>query len=190
MNKTILSAALVASFGIAALVPQTARATDGIITFTGKIVASTCAINAASGGATFTVTLPNVAASALTTSGSVAGTTPFALTLTGCTFAAATTASTYFEPSTTNIATDGNLKNTATATPASNVEVRLLNSSSATVNLNGANGAQNASTASIPAGASGGATLNYFAQYFTGPAAGGAVAGSVTSQVAYSITYQ
>jgi major type 1 subunit fimbrin (pilin) len=181
MNKTLLSAALIAGFGVAAFAPQTAHAVDGTITFNGKITASTCTINAP-GGASFAVTLPTVATTALSTVGAVAGTTPFALTLTACTFATAGNVSTYFEPSAANILADGNLKNTATS---NGVEVRLLNSTSTPLALNGVSGSQNASTAAVTTSSTG-ATLNYFAQYF---AASAVTAGTVTAQVTYSVTY-
>jgi major type 1 subunit fimbrin (pilin) len=181
MNKTLLSAAMIAGFGVAAFAPQTARAVDGTITINGKVTSSTCAINAP-GGASFTVTLPTVAVTALSTTGSVAGTTPFALTLTTCTFATAGNVSTYFEPSATNILPDGNLKNTAAT---NGVEVRLLNSTSTPLALNGLSGSQNASTAAVTTSSTG-ATLNYFAQYF---AASAVTPGAVAAQVTYSITY-
>jgi major type 1 subunit fimbrin (pilin) len=181
MNKTLLSAAMIAGFGVAAFAPQTARAVDGTITINGKITSSTCTINAP-GGASFTVTLPTVATTALSTTGAVAGTTPFALTLTACTFATAGNVSTYFEPSAANILADGNLKNTAAT---NGVEVRLLNSASTPLALNGLSGSQNASTAAVTT-TSTGATLNYFAQYF---AASTVTAGAVAAQVTYSVTY-
>jgi major type 1 subunit fimbrin (pilin) len=181
MNKTLLSAALIAGFGIAAFAPQAAHAVDGTITINGKITSSTCTINSP-GGASFIVTLPTVATSALSSTGAVAGTTPFALTLTACTFATAGNVSTYFEPSTANILADGNLKNTAAT---NGVEVRLLNSTSVPLALNGLSGAQNASTAAVTTTTTG-AVLNYFAQYY---AASTVTAGAVSAQVTYSVTY-
>ena len=58
MNKLLLSAALVAAFGAAALAPQSAMAVDGTITVTGTVNASTCKINGANSPAAINVTLP------------------------------------------------------------------------------------------------------------------------------------
>ena len=63
MNKTLLSAALIAGFGIAAFVPQAAHAAStGTINFSGKVYADTCTVNVNGAGAT--VVLPTVATSA------------------------------------------------------------------------------------------------------------------------------
>ena len=83
MNKTLLSAALIAGFGIAAFAPQAARASDGTITFNGKVLSSTCTVSNASGGIV-TVTLPDVPYTAFTGTGSTAGLKAFSLNLTGC----------------------------------------------------------------------------------------------------------
>ncbi len=63
MNKLLLTSALVVAFGAAALAPQVARASDGTITFNGKVTASTCTIGVNGGGASNGVTLPTVATS-------------------------------------------------------------------------------------------------------------------------------
>ena len=175
MNKTLLSAALIAGFGIAAFAPLTARA-DGTITFTGKVVASTCTFNVNGGGASGTgaVALPVVFTSALTAAGNVAGNTPFNIVVSGCD---SNLTSVQERFSGTNIAADGNLKNTGTAT---NVEVQLLSGTTTVINLN--------TNANSPVGtlASGGVTLNYSAQYFATGAAG---SGLVNTAVAYTTNY-
>ena len=63
MKKTILSAALAAVMGVVAFAPQNAKASDGTITFNGKITAQTCTIAGNGGGSSFTVTLPTVSTS-------------------------------------------------------------------------------------------------------------------------------
>ncbi|MBE1159376.1 fimbrial protein [Dyella acidiphila] len=185
MKKTIITAALLTAFGVAALAPLAASATDGTITINGKISSSTCTINGnGSGSSSFTVTLPTVAASALASTGAVAGDTPFSLVLSGCTFSASGTVSTYFEPG-ANVLADGNLKNNGSAT---GVEVQLLNSGNTAIALGSASGSQNASTAAVTTSSTG-ATLNYFAQYVVPASSTKAVAGSVTTTVNYDITY-
>ena len=182
MNKTLLSAALIAGFGVAAFAPQTARASDGTVTFAGKVSASTCTINVnASGAASATVTLPTVDVAALPSSGKVAGATPFSIALTACTFGTAGNVGVYFEPG-ANTQADGNLKNTSAT---NNVEIQLLNSTQGVMTLNSASGAQNGTTAAVTT-TSTSATLNYFAQYY---ATAAATAGTVGSSVTYSVVY-
>lgn len=182
MNKTLLSAALIAGFGIAALAPQAARATDGTITFAGKIVANTCTIGSSSGPtgttgtASFTVTLPTVASGALgTTAGTVAGATPFSINLSAC---STTTGSvkTYFEP---GLSVNGNGRLTTNIT---NLDLQLLNDSQSPINLNTQAGT---TTATI---ASNAATLKYFAQYYNTSTAAIA-AGTVSASVNYTVVY-
>lgn len=183
MNKTLLSAALIAGFGVAALAPQAAKATDGTITFNGQISSNTCSIASTSvggsGTASFTVTLPTVAAGALGTSaGTSAGTTPFSINLTGCTGTGNVSA--YFEPGST-ITAAGRLK----VTGATGVDLQLLNSGQTAINLSTQAGTTSASIAT------GSADLKYFVQYYNnGTGTGGKVtAGAVASTVNYTIQY-
>lgn len=183
MTKTLLSAALIAGLGLAALAPQAAKASDGTITFNGKITSSTCTVGVNGGGASNGVTLPTVATSALTGAiGKVAAATPFSVKLTACSFSPAGTVGLYFEPG-ANTQPDGNLKNTAAT---NNVEVQLLNASQGVMTLNSAPGSQNGSTAIVAAGDTS-ATLNYYAQYYASAAT--VTAGTVTSTVTYSVVY-
>lgn len=184
MKKIVLSAALAATFGAAALFSTSVAAADGTITITGKVVANTCTFSVNGGNANNTVQLPVVFTTALNAAGAVAGTTPFSIKVSGC------------DPNLTSVqeqfggnninATDGNLKNIATATSpqtvAGNVEVQLLNAANNTViNLNNNNNS--------PVGnlASGGVTLNYQAQYYATAAAS---AGLVSTTVTYTTQYQ
>jgi major type 1 subunit fimbrin (pilin) len=187
MNKTLLSAALIAGFGIAALAPQNAQAAvDGTITVTGLVVAQTCTVDAqASGGNADlkTVALPLVLAPALTAVGSTAGTTAFSIVVANCD-KALSTVQTSFSGGNIN-AGDGNLTNPAGAT---NVEVQLLNSSGTVMTLNGATPTlQNSPVVALAGVASKGATLNYSARYYS---LGGATAGAVSSTVAFTMVYQ
>jgi len=175
MNKLLLSAALVAAFGAAALAPQSAMAVDGTITVTGTVNASSCKINGANSPAAINVTLPTVSTTSLNAAGAVAGRTPFSLALSGC--GALTSAKTFFEPGPTILA-DGNLKNGGGAT---GVEVQLLDNSFNAINLT--NGGPQTATALT----SGAATINYYAQYYANAAAG---AGSVSTSVQFTMLYQ
>jgi major type 1 subunit fimbrin (pilin) len=183
MNKILLSAAIIASLGIAAIAPQTARAADGTITITGKVVAQTCTVNGNAFGtpASVNVALPLVLAPVLTSAGSVAGTTPFSIAIANCD-PALTSVQTFFSGGNIDGST-GNLKNTGTATK---VQVQLLNSGAAVMPLNGGTASlQNSPTATLSSGA---ATLNYSAQYIS--PTGGATPGSVNTSVAFTMIYQ
>jgi major type 1 subunit fimbrin (pilin) len=172
MSKRLLTAALIAGLGLA-FVPG-AFAADGTITFSGEIAASTCTIN--SGSPNLAVDLPHVGASALGSSvGTVAGTTPFTIDLSGCSATGPVKA--YFEPGTT-INADGRLD-----TGVAGVDLRLLNDSQSAIDLNTQAGT---TTATI---ASNAASLKYYVQYYNN-GAGSIGTGAVTSSVAYSIVYQ
>ncbi|MFI4957822.1 MAG: fimbrial protein [Lysobacterales bacterium] len=179
MNKTLLSAALIASFGFAALAPLGAQAAStGTINFTGKVLADTCAINV-NGSGTSTVALPTVMTAAFGASvGTVAGATPFTIALTGCD---PNTASAKMAFNGTNVdSTTGNLKNATGG--GSNVQIQLLNSSNAAINTSTQ---VNAPTIAVAAGAG---STSLTAQYISTAIA--TTAGLVTSSVGFTLTYQ
>jgi major type 1 subunit fimbrin (pilin) len=183
MKKTLLSAALVAVMGVVAFAPQNAKASDGVITFNGKITAQTCTISGNGGGSSFTVTLPTVSTSSLTAAAQVAGATPFNIALTACSPNSGNV-STYFEAGATIDATTGFLKNT-TGT-ATNTEVNFLNTVDGTsIKLGAPQASQNSAVVAI---ASGSANLPYIARYAA--VGGGSGAGSVQTTVTYSMSYQ
>ena len=180
MNKTLLSAAMIAGFGVAAFAPQAASAAggDGIITFAGKVVANTCTFSVNGGAANATVTLPVVFTSTLAAAGQVAGTTPFTIAVAGCDTNLTSVQELF---SGTNIAADGNLTNTAAT---NKVEVQLLNgTTNAVINMNSSNGSATSPVANL---ASGGVTLSYKAQYF---ATGVSTSGIVSTSVTYTTSY-
>lgn len=183
MKKIVLSAALAATFGAAALFSTSVAAADGTITITGKVVANTCSFSVNGGSASNIVQLPVVFTTALNAAGAVAGNTPFTIKVSGCD-PNLTSVQEQFGGSNIN-ATDGNLKNIATATSpqtvAGNVEVQLLSGTGTVINLNNNNAS--------PVGTltSGGVTLNYQAQYYATAAAS---AGQVSTTVTYTTLYQ
>jgi P pilus assembly protein, pilin FimA len=179
MNKTLLSAALIASFGFAALAPMGAQAAStGTINFTGKVLADTCAISV-NGSGTSTVALPTVMTAAFGASvGTVAGATPFTIALTGCD---PNTASAKMAFNGTNVdTTSGNLKNATGG--GSNVQIQLLNSAAAVINTSTQ---VNAPTIAV---ASGAGSTSLTAQYISTATA--TTAGLVTSSVGFTLTYQ
>ena len=79
MKLKALVAALIATSGLLSM--SAAQASDGTVTFTGSIVATSCVIT---GGGNIAVTLPPVDASALNASGKTATPTQFNIAMTGC----------------------------------------------------------------------------------------------------------
>ncbi|MDE1894502.1 MAG: type 1 fimbrial protein [Pseudomonadota bacterium] len=181
MKKTLLSAVMIASFGMAALAPMSARATNGTITFNGAITSKTCTVvlNGGTSG-TGTVTLPTVSTSAFGSLGSTAGQTPFTINLSACA-TGTTTAATYFEAGPT-VNTAGRLISSGTAT---GVDLQLLNSDNSVITAGGAAPTSGVGVATISSGA---ATLSYFVRYYQNSATLPG-AGSVTSTVNYSMIY-
>lgn len=184
MNKTLLSAALVATLSALAVVPA-ARATGntGTIQINGKVVADTCKLNV-NGTQNGTVTLPTVTTATLNTAvGTTAGATAFNLSLSGCD-TTATAASLYFNNGASNNAQDGNLSNTGTA--GTNVEVQLLNGGIGGSVIN-VNSNQNApSSVALQNGASG--NIPMAAQYYT--KATSVTAGTVSTSATVTFSYQ
>ncbi|MGC2943460.1 fimbrial protein [Burkholderia ambifaria] len=182
-NSKLLSL-LVVSAGLAAA--SAAHASDGTITFTGNVMASTCKVD---NGGNVAVALPHVGANTLEASGSTAGRTPFTLSLQGCATGAGnpTKVSAVFESGSNVDPTSGRLKldaGTAEQPAAQNVQINVLNDAQKAIHL-GAMGDQGSQIIDIAA--DGSAKLNYFAEYY---ATGKAVAGAANSKVQYSLTYQ
>lgn len=174
----LLSAMIIAGTALAA---QGAFASDGTITFNGLVSASTCSISSSGGSANFTVSLPTVSTTSLTAPNAVAGRTPFAITLSGCTPASGSV-HTFFE-SGTNTGPSGNLA--LNAGGAANVEIQLLNNDLSVIKAGYADASQNSHIVSINSGT---AELDYNAQYISVP--GNAGAGVADSSVQYTIAYQ
>jgi major type 1 subunit fimbrin (pilin) len=187
MKKTLLTAALLTAFGVAAVAPQAqaANSSSGTITFSGTLTASTCTVAVNGGASTTTVTLPTtpLVDGVLASSGTSAGWTAVTLTLSGCTGLTGYTKVYPYFSGTGIDTTTGYLNNTGTAT---NVEVALSNTNSLTnvLTLQGASGAQNAGTQLLSA------TTPTFAYYAGYVATGAATAGGVTASVQYTLNYQ
>lgn len=170
-------------------VSAASHASDGTVNFVGTISANTCAVTGGTGFAagtppTLAVTLPTIGMSSLAAAGAVDGKTPFSVVVGGCGSAASpANVALYWETGANTDTTTHALRNTAPGN--ANVEIQLLNASGTPMLLDGSSAAGEQSTP--VAITNGGATLNYFAQYYaTGPASAGAVASSVT----FSIVYQ
>jgi major type 1 subunit fimbrin (pilin) len=190
MQKRIIAAFFAfASISTIALTSMQAQAADGTITINGAVSDTTCSINGAASGtpADVTATLPTVTAGALSSAGATAGTSNLGdikLVLSGCS-GTATKAVARFENGPNVDQSSGNLINKAASSPATNVQVRLLNAKLQPINvLTNLNNDVATNGAAISGNA---ATLNYFAQYF---ATGKATAGNVATSVQYTMQYQ
>ncbi|HEV6965656.1 hypothetical protein [Roseateles sp.] len=134
----------------------------------------TCTVSTSS----VTFSLPTVSTSALASAGSVAGSTPFTLTLTGCGAMASAyvaTANWAFTPGPAS-----NLISNTAASPAANVYVQILDSSMTPV-INGGT----STIASVSASGSYSAT-HYARYYSTGAAGSGGVKGMATFTMTYN----
>jgi len=178
---------MVRFFAVAAaglVVVSSAFAADGTVAFTGAITGQTCAISGA--GANLRVVLPNVNAGALAAAGTVAGRTPFTLSLTGCATSqgALSSVAARFEPGASVDQATGRLVVDAGEGSAQNLQVRLLGDAQQPINA-GAAGDQGSRF--IPISSAGAATLNYFAEYY---ATGQVTAGSVSTRAQFTLMYQ
>ena len=133
MKKTLLTAALLTAFGVAAIAPQAsqaATASSGTITINGQVVTSTCNVNINGSGANPTVTLPTVDANSLATAGSSAGWSAVTIALSGCApVSGVTKVVPYFFGANVDTS-NGYLKNTTGG--GSNVEIALSSTESLT----------------------------------------------------------
>ncbi|GAB2793466.1 fimbrial protein [Dyella kyungheensis] len=194
MKKTLFSAVLAATFGLVAF-SNAAAASDGQITFTGEIIDGTCVVTGGTGtdGAAknITVKLDKIQASALATAEQTAGDHPFSLVVSGGasgTCADGSKVSLHFDGTAATTlgaslvnSTTGRLKNLSGTGQATNVEVGVLDSAGAKVNMWTNAGSPIATVAS------GSATLNYVAQYVA--TGGAATPGLVNTAVMYSVQY-
>jgi major type 1 subunit fimbrin (pilin) len=194
MKKTLITAALLTAFGVAAVAPQASRAatptntSNGTITITGDVVSSTCSVAVNGGSASPTVTLPTVDINAFGGVASAAtGWVPVSIVLTGCPASISglthNTVVPYFYGSNVDSAT-GYLKNSS---GTSNVEVVLSNAQaiSGALTLAGAVGSQNTTAQALSTSA---ITFSYYAGYISTSAT--TTAGTVNTSVQYDLVYQ
>lgn len=210
MNILIKRTMIVAAITTATALPLGGQASDGTITFTGAVTASTCtlSVNGAVNAGTATVGLPTVDSAALL--GTSAATTTaagtfFSIGVSNCTAVkdlgapapngtAPSQVAIYFEAGPSVDEATGGLINT-TGAGFSNVEVKLYNASGSTA----ASGSITVGSQILPGTPTNqptpltlttGGTQWFYAGYSTtGAGAGGASAGAVNTQVTYSLIY-
>jgi major type 1 subunit fimbrin (pilin) len=175
LPATIASAAILLSFS--------AAASDGTISFSGKIASATCTIDP--GSAALTVTLPTLAVSAFqATAGTLAGITPFSLTATNCP-GAVTSITTFFENNSNVDGTSGYLNNPAGAGQATGVALKLTNATGSTIDLSKSSGGQAVVAATVDG--TGTAVAKFAVQYVSTSAT--VVPGNVNPTITYSMVY-
>lgn len=180
MKKLTTAAAIL----LALTASSSVLATDGTITFKGKVVDQSCVVHTDSKAAT--VTLPSVAKSSLKNQGDTTGMVPFTITLSSCDDSKGNSAKVYFDQSANVNLTTGRLKNAkeSGAGGAQNVEVEILDTNSTDkINLALDSTGQGTNFTSV----SGDTKLRYFAKYF---ATGEATAGEFETMLNYTIAYQ
>lgn len=171
----------VSVFAAAAFSANAAQASDGTITFNGKVIAQTCTINGGGAGNNFTVTLPTVSSSDLATAGSTTGRTAFSIALTNCTPATGNVSAFFEQGSTVDSVTNNLINQTGGGTTA---EIQLVNANGSTIAIGHQPTPDTTNAVALNAGA---ATLNYAAQYYAKVA--NTTAGALTTTVTYSINY-
>ncbi|MFU2142332.1 fimbrial protein [Gallibacterium anatis] len=198
MKKLLLTTLVVAGLGLSAqgAFANNPPAQKGTITINGKIVDTTCTINA--GTPNIIVTLATISKSALPNQGDTAMDTPFEIKLTNCTKtgggAFATNEKIYaaFINDPQKVSAEGRLLNKATDTPASDVTVQIANNASDNTNvidISKSATAQGSKTVAISGSSpTGSATLQYKARYYA--ETNSVTAGNVKGQVDYMIAYE
>ncbi|WP_330982225.1 MULTISPECIES: fimbrial protein [Enterobacterales] len=157
--------------------------TQGTVTFNGELIADTCSI--VSGDENLTVTLPTLSTQTLANAGDTAGSKTFDIRVENCPTTGTgipTQVAAHFEAINSDgfNATTKNLTNSATTTPASNVEVRLFDKDGTTVLPVGDTGGYFPITA-------GTATMTYIGAYY---ATAATTAGKVSARVQYTLAYK
>lgn len=165
-------------------------ANDGTITFSGSISDATCEISGGdesnpNQGNNFSVKLPPVSVTALSSSGKYAGDTRFFINLSGQKCPNGKVANVIFERAqSANIDSNtGYLKNHVQLAAATNVQVRILQKDKKPLNLNLPNSDHQPITIT-----GNNARFEYWAQYAS--VNGASTAGTVETDVIYSITYR
>jgi len=191
MNTFVRRIMVVAGLSTAVALPLSSQASDGVITFSGSVEASTCVVSVNGQGASTTVTLPNVDQASLTSAASktTAAGTFFNIAVTGCTGSG--NVQVYFEAGPNVDEATGGLINTAGG--GSNVEVNLYNASGSTVVGTQIMPGTTTNQPSIFTQAEGagntGVTQWIYAGYSTAGVNGAASVGAVSTTVTYSLIY-
>lgn len=179
-----MSPLVIALAAAGALFGFQAQAADGVITFNGEITDVTCVIDGAgSGGANFDVTLPTVAAKALSAAGESAGARAFNITVgSAADPCRADNVRVAFEPGGNVDPSTGMLSNGAGTDMATNVQVAVLNADGDKIDLR-----NNTNSQTVAVDTNGVAVLDFYGQYEA--VNGAATAGDVLANARYTVEY-
>ena len=189
MKFSKITAALVAALTLGAIGTASAQSVNGgTITFTGSVADVTCTVQGGAGtnggSGNFTVSLNQAQPSDLPSAGATFGQQAFDLIIGGPNQTSCqdgSVASVQFIPSSPQVdAATGALRN-ALSGQATNVEIQVLDSNNAPINLAAGN------LYASPAIANNTATMQFGAQYLA--VGGGATPGLVSTEVLYGVTY-
>lgn len=192
MNKSLLFTALAAaSLGAALLVPQAARAADGTVTITGKVLNGTCTV-ATNGGSN--VVLNNVQASALTKGAAyTASAKGFTVALTNCPTSPSGLAVGLVFQTTNADTTTGTLNNTG----VTGMDVQLMytasgNGTAVTPAITGGTAVSlDGTTVTGPVTLTGAsAYYNFYAMYYPTSAWAVGNTGAVSTSAQFNVNYQ
>ncbi|MFG1173174.1 fimbrial protein [Erwiniaceae bacterium CAU 1747] len=175
----------ITALGIALMLPFVVYA-DNTVTFLGEVSDSTCNVTVNGTTGNVSVLLPTTPAGDLAEAAKTAGATPFKFVVGGCTAATEKTVGMRLVPVSTT--TGGNLKNLATANPADNVSIQIIdNYNNGTSTINFSSGEYVTPTlVNLPTGTSQ-LEFPFTAQYY---ATGAASIGKVETQLQYALTYK
>ncbi|MFM0179095.1 fimbrial protein [Paraburkholderia aspalathi] len=189
MKSFLPALAAVSVLGFASL---NASAADGSFIINGTVTASTCSINGTANGTAYSknITLPTVAATALSSAGATAGpsqASDIQINLTGCSAQTTKAVATWENGAAVDQAT-GNLVNQASTGAAGNVEVQLLNAAMQPIDIRSNTNNTLANNGVTVTGGNTTAPLQYYAQYIAN--GGAASAGAVKATAAFTMSYQ
>ncbi len=165
------------AFGLTSL-PLVAQA-NNTVHFLGEVSEQTCTVKVNNSSTSAIILLPTVSKGQLSSSGSTAGDTPFTVTLENCN-SQSTSAGILFVA---NDVDNGNLKNIAANSPATNVAIQLVEGASAlTFNNNKATTAMQTINSGVTS-----TNFDLVARYY---ATGVTTVGAVEAQAQFAVTYQ
>ncbi|MBA0387058.1 type 1 fimbrial protein [Stenotrophomonas maltophilia] len=182
MNKLAIALSAALSLGAAASV----HAADATITFTGKVVASTCSVDIGGGGNTATVALRQINPGAFKSDNTV-GSTPFTITLTAGTSPAtcsADNARLVIDPAASDLSAAGMITDTAGGVGTrTSAHVKLVNAATdADINLTDLG-----DPALVSVKSSGNFTYNWIARYHNPSATDDLTAGDFSGKLVFDV---
>lgn len=155
----------------------------GTISVTGTVSAGSCTARI-SGSTDHTIALDTVSPAALAAAGNTAAPKTFTISLSGCDLVGNKNVVPYFLGASINTA--GRLNNMHGTGAAANVELQMLNASSALMDLSQSSGSQNAGVVNIPITPNGSGSMTYTLRYY---ATAAATAGLVSSSMTWGVDY-